>query len=117
MPLFWTMERILRSGRPPSPAGRSQRMGEAVRAQSSAASRSQHRVQSPSWTSGCTLAALLALPARAVLSAAAAAVAAAAASAPEGSASPPAPPSLPPRAAAPPLEPLNRLRADNGRVA
>lgn len=58
-------------------------MGEAVRAQSSAASRSQHRVQSPSWTSGCTLAALLALPARAVLSAAAAAVAAAAASAPE----------------------------------
>ena len=58
-------------------------MGEAVRAQSSAASRSQHRVQSPSWTSGCTLAALLALPARAVLSAAAAAVAAAATSAPE----------------------------------
>lgn len=56
-------------------------MGEAVRAQSSAASRSQHRVQSPSWTSGCTLAALLALPARAVLSAAAAAVAAAAAAA------------------------------------
>lgn len=56
---------------------------------------------------------LAALSARALLSAAAAA----AASAPEGSASPPAPPWFPPRAAAPPLEPLHRLRADNGRVA
>jgi hypothetical protein len=56
MLLFWTMERSPPFGRRPGPAGHPQRMGEAVGDQSSAAQRSEHRVQLPSRASGCPLA-------------------------------------------------------------
>lgn len=97
MLVFWTMERSLPSGRRPGPAGRPQRMREAVGTENSVASTRSSHLARPS-----VALFLRSLPPPALSSAAAAS------SAPEGSASPPAPsaptrPSLPPPVAAPPL--------------